>query len=115
LVVVGWTEDEEGVIAGVEMAVGVTKLNVDADFVSDALLTVLLLDATTPVVAVATDTEVVVIVTPDTTTAVEVATLEVSGAPPGAIAMASNVGEERVAGSMQSPFMSPIRPGRQQK
>lgn len=119
LVVEGWTEDEEGVEDAVRTTAGVTELKVDADFVEiEALLTVLLpAVTTTPEVAVAAETEVVVIVeTPvDTETTVEVATVVVSGAPPGAIAMASNVGEERVAGSMHSPLKRPTRFGRQQK
>lgn len=121
----GDADDDEGVVAAVETPAEATKLKLDADFVvaDVGTLTVLLPDPTntTPVVAVEADVEVIVtvlaIVVPvsETATAVEVATAEVRAAPPGAISIASNVGDETVAGSTHFPPKSPTRPSAQQK
>jgi len=117
--------DDAVVVAVVESPAEATKLKLDADFVvaDFGTLKVLLPDPTTTTLAVAVeaDVEVVVIVlaivvpVSETATLVEVTTVEVRGAPPGAIAIASSVGDERVAGSTHFPFKSPTRPSAQQK
>lgn len=124
----GDADEEEGeeVVPVVETpAEETTELESDADFVvvDFGTLTVLLPDppTTTAVVAVEADVEVEVtvwaIVVPviEVTTAVEVAVVDVRGAPPGAISIASNVGDETVAGSTHFPPKSPTRPSAQQK
>jgi len=122
----GDADDDEGVVAVVETpAEEATELEPDADFVlaDFGTLTVLLPDptTTTPVVVVEADVEVEVTVletvvpVSEVVTSVEVAAVDVSGAPPGAISIASNVGDETVAGSTHFPPKSPTRPSAQQK
>ncbi len=94
-------------------------LRLVADFVlNDDLVTVVLLNETTVIaVDVEAETEVMVMVVPTTVplAAVTVSVVVVRGAPPGAINMASNVGDDTVAGSTHSPVMSPTKPAAQQK
>lgn len=129
VVVEGAADDDEGVVPTVETPAEVAKFKLDADFVvvGFGTLALLLLDAaiTTLVVAVAVaveaDVEVVVTVVAmvmpvrEAAMSVEVATVVVRGAPPGAISIASNVGDETVAGSTHFPPKSPTRPSAQQK
>lgn len=116
-VVDGCAEDVDGVTPAVGLLSGVTVLRLVAGFVlDDDLVTVVLLNGTTAV-AVEAEIEVVVMVVPTTIplAAVTISVVVVSGAPPGAINMASNVGAETVEGSTHSPVKSPTKPAAQQK
>ena len=125
----GNADEEEEVVATVETPAEATELKLDAEFVvaDFGTLAVLLPDPTTttlvvaPVIAVEADVEVVVtvvgtdVIVIEVATTMEVATTDVRGAPPGAISIASSVGDERVAGSIHFPPKSPTRPSAQQK